>query len=199
VDALARSGALTPGTTADPTQSHRRGDVALSHHPDAACPSAVGACGACGSARAAACPALRAVEAALAAAGAALGAEAAARGRVRGPLRHTQTQVALFRATHTPPGRCAGFARHTDVTPTSPRRVLTLIAYLNDPRWRVADAGGALRVFAPPVGHSGAPVAELAPAGGTVVALRSGVEHEVAPAHAARAALTCWLEEEEAA
>jgi Rps23 Pro-64 3,4-dihydroxylase Tpa1-like proline 4-hydroxylase len=66
--------------------------------------------------------------------------------------------------------------------------VLTLICYLNEPCW-FARQGGQLRVFS----RSGAGVAEVLPAGGTVVALRSSVQHEVAPTSHTRMAVTCWL------
>jgi hypothetical protein len=182
---LQRAGALSPGRTSDPRLSHRRGDLALSFtagsdneddDDDEDDPLA-------------GCPALQAVVAALAALGAAVGAALRARGRVRG-LRHAQTQVAVF--SPAPCGsRSVGFLRHSDVTPDAPDRVLTLVCYLNAARWP-ARAGGQLRVFAPRGSASAAAAAEVLPAGGTVVALRSAVEHEVAPAARTRMAVTCW-------
>jgi hypothetical protein len=182
---LQRAGALSPGRTSDPRLSHRRGDLALNFTPgsdndgenDDNDPLA-------------GCPALQAVVAALAALGAAVGAALRARGRVRS-LRHAQTQVAVFSPSPALCGsRGAGFLRHSDVTPDAPDRALTLVCYLNAPRWP-ARAGGQLRIFAPR-GQQGANTAEVLPAGGTVVALRSAVEHEVAPAARTRTAVTCW-------
>ena len=185
---LLRRGALFKGTTSDPALSYRRGDLVLNCTNDDLKPLA-------------ACPALLGVAAALNALGAALGNELASRGVVRG-LARAQTQVAVFNGSslgnpsegpadeaEAASRSAVGFLRHTDVTPTSPDRVLTLICYLNDARWP-PERGGQLRLFST---ADDSLVAEVPPAGGTVVVARSQTEHEVAPTRATRVAVTCWL------
>jgi SM-20-related protein len=87
-----------------------------------------------------------------------------------------------------PPG--AGYLRHVDRFRDDAARVISLVLYLNDD-WRDVD-GGALRIYA--TRDAGEPVCELAPRGGTLVAMRSEmIAHEVLPASAERWSIAGWL------
>ena len=87
-----------------------------------------------------------------------------------------------------PPG--AGYLRHVDRFRDDAARVISLVLYLNDD-WHDAD-GGALRIYA--TRDAAEPACELAPRGGTLVAMRSEtIAHEVLPATAERWSIACWL------
>jgi SM-20-related protein len=87
-----------------------------------------------------------------------------------------------------PPG--AGYLRHVDRFRDDAARVISLVLYLNDD-WRDGD-GGALRIYA--TRDATEPACELAPRGGTLVAMRSeAIAHEVLPANAERWSIAGWL------
>jgi len=87
-----------------------------------------------------------------------------------------------------PPG--AGYLRHVDRFRDDAARVISLVLYLNDD-WRDGD-GGALRIYA--TCDATEPACELAPRGGTLVAMRSeAIAHEVLPANAERWSIAGWL------
>jgi len=87
-----------------------------------------------------------------------------------------------------PPG--AGYLRHVDRFRDDAARVISLVLYLNDD-WRDGD-GGALRIYATRDGGESA--CDLAPRGGTLVAMRSeAIPHEVLPAIAERWSIAGWL------
>jgi SM-20-related protein len=87
-----------------------------------------------------------------------------------------------------PPG--AGYQRHVDRFRDDAARVISLVLYLNDD-WRDAD-GGALRIYATRDAQKS--VCDLAPRGGTLVAMRSeAIPHEVLPAFAERWSIAGWL------
>jgi SM-20-related protein len=87
-----------------------------------------------------------------------------------------------------PPG--AGYTRHLDRFRDDDARAVSLVLYLND-GWRAED-GGALQLFA--AEHDVEPRREIAPCGGTLVALRSeGIWHAVAPARRERWSVAGWL------
>jgi SM-20-related protein len=87
-----------------------------------------------------------------------------------------------------PPG--AGYLRHVDRFRDDAARVVSLVLYLNDD-WRDED-GGALRIYA--TRDAKEPACELAPRGGTLVAMRSdAIAHEVLPANAERWSIAGWL------
>ena len=68
--------------------------------------------------------------------------------------------------------------------------MISLVLYLNDD-WRDVD-GGALRIYA--TRDACEPACELAPRGGTLVAMRSEmIPHEVLPASAERWSIAGWL------
>jgi SM-20-related protein len=83
-----------------------------------------------------------------------------------------------------------GYGRHLDRFRDDDARAISLVLYLNDD-WRAGD-GGALRLFAS--ADAPLPALELAPEGGTLVALRSDtIAHEVAPARRERWSIAAWL------
>ena len=87
-----------------------------------------------------------------------------------------------------PPG--AGYLRHVDRFRDDAARVISLVLYLNDD-WRDGD-GGALRIYATRDAQESA--CDLAPRGGTLVAMRSeAIPHEVLPAIAERWSIAGWL------
>ena len=87
-----------------------------------------------------------------------------------------------------PPG--AGYLRHVDRFRDDAARVISLVLYLNDD-WRDGD-GGALRIYATRDARESA--CDLAPRGGTLVAMRSeAIPHEVLPAIAERWSISGWL------
>jgi SM-20-related protein len=82
------------------------------------------------------------------------------------------------------------YARHLDRFRDDDARAISLLLYLN-PSWRDAD-GGALRLFASAEAREAA--LEIAPHGGTLVALRSDtIAHEVLAARAERFSIAGWL------
>ena len=98
--------------------------------------------------------------------------------------------IAEFEAHYACYAPGAAYARHVDRFRDHDARVVSLVLYLNDD-WRDAD-GGALRIYATRGAH--APACELAPRGGTLVAMRSeAIEHEVLPANAERWSIAGWL------
>jgi SM-20-related protein len=87
-----------------------------------------------------------------------------------------------------PPG--AGYPTHVDRFRDDDARVLSIALYLNAD-WRVDD-GGALRLYLEAAGRE--PYADIAPAGGTLVAfLSERFPHEVLPARRERLSLTGWF------
>jgi SM-20-related protein len=87
-----------------------------------------------------------------------------------------------------PPG--AGYLRHVDRFRDDAARVISLVLYLNDD-WRDGD-GGELRIYA--TRDAAEPACELAPRGGTLVAMRSeAIAHEVLPSSAERWSIAGWL------
>jgi SM-20-related protein len=87
-----------------------------------------------------------------------------------------------------PPG--AGYLRHVDRFRDDAARVISLVLYLNDD-WHDGD-GGALRIYATHDAQESA--CDLAPRGGTLVAMRSeAIPHEVLPAIAERWSIAGWL------
>jgi SM-20-related protein len=84
----------------------------------------------------------------------------------------------------------AGYARHVDRFRDDDARVISLVLYLNDD-WHDAD-GGTLRIYA--TRDAREPACDLAPRGGTLVAMRSeAIAHEVLPATAERWSIAGWL------
>lgn len=84
----------------------------------------------------------------------------------------------------------AGYARHVDRFRDDDARVVSLVLYLND-HWQDAD-GGVLRIYG--TRDAREPACELAPRGGTLVAMRSeAIAHEVLPATAERWSIAGWL------
>ena len=84
----------------------------------------------------------------------------------------------------------AGYARHLDRFRDDDARAISLVLYLN-PHWRDED-GGALRLYSSAEARE--PVLEVAPRGGTLVALRSEtIAHEVLAARAERFSVAGWL------
>lgn len=84
----------------------------------------------------------------------------------------------------------ARYRTHRDRFRDDDARLLSLVFYLN-PDWP-PDAGGELVLYAPD--DSGAVVARVAPAAGTMVCFRSErFPHEVLPATRERFSLTGWL------
>ena len=133
-------------------------------------------------ARCDALPSLAALDAKLQALSEALNAELVARQHMRLGGRH-DCQLSLY-----PGSGAGGFKRHADTKDihTSGRK-LTMLLYLNPPGW---NAGGALRIYG-----QGGDVADIAPLGGTVVVLRSDIQHEVLPtAGPPRTAMTVWFD-----
>jgi len=87
-----------------------------------------------------------------------------------------------------PPG--AGYLRHVDRFRDDAARVISLVLYLNDD-WRDGD-GGELRIYA--TRDAAEPACELAPRGGTLVAMRSeAIAHEVLQSSAERWSIAGWL------
>jgi SM-20-related protein len=85
-----------------------------------------------------------------------------------------------------PPGK--GYQRHVDASPHSPRRLVTLVLYLNED-WREED-GGALVAWT----RDGNRHATCWPESGHLVAFLSAeIPHEVQPAQRERWSLTGWL------
>lgn len=94
-----------------------------------------------------------------------------------------EAHVAMY-----PPG--AFYVRHLDRFRDDPRRVVTVILYLNE-RWS-ADDGGALRMYLPTEGGPDG-VHEVLPEAGTLVTFLSGeIWHEVLPTRRERLSLTGW-------
>jgi len=84
----------------------------------------------------------------------------------------------------------AAYALHLDRFRDDDARVISLVLYLND-RWR-DEHGGALRLFASADARE--PLCEIAPRGGTLIALRSDtIAHEVLPAARERWSIAGWL------
>lgn len=91
-----------------------------------------------------------------------------------------------------PPG--AFYQRHIDQFHDAQHRKLSVILYLNDEDWSVAD-GGELRLFLPPE-QQGEPerVIDVLPEGGTLVAFLSHeIPHEVRETRRGRYSLTGWF------
>ena len=126
-------------------------------------------------------PALAVLDAALQALSEALNAELVARRHMRLGGRH-DCQLSLY-----PGNGAGGFKQHADTKDIHTRgRKLTMLLYLNPPGWA---AGGALRIYG-----DGGEVSDIAPLGGTVVILRSDIQHEVLPtAGPPRTAMTVWF------
>ncbi len=83
-----------------------------------------------------------------------------------------------------------GYARHLDRFRDDDARVISLVLYLNE-AWRDED-GGALLLYASP--EASEPAQEVAPRGGTLVAMRSdAIAHEVALARRERFSIAAWL------
>ena len=133
-------------------------------------------------ARCEALPALAALDAKLQALSEVLNAELVARQHMRLSGRH-DCQLSLYSGNG-----AGGFKRHADTKDIHTRgRKLTVLLYLNPPGWA---AGGALRIYG-----QGGDVSDISPLGGTVVVLRSDIQHEVLPtAGLPRTAMTVWFD-----
>jgi SM-20-related protein len=89
---------------------------------------------------------------------------------------------------HYPPG--GYYRRHLDALHGNRKRVVSLIAYLNED-WTAAD-GGTLAVWSE--SGEGEPIAEIAPLAGTVVLMLSEtVPHEARVSHRDRRAIAGWF------